>query len=320
MGYIIIMAILLVVCGIAFLVGRSFASEAVPTVDPSDYRGAERAKLVRDKNSVGKIMMATSIVVFVLLGAFITVVRSFHSVPAGHVGVVYQFNDIVDQTEAGLVTTLPWQSLRQANVQVQRAHFPELNSFSQETQDVFMDATVNYRVDPKDIQDLYTEVGPDYFEKLVPTRVNQLFKDETVKYTAVQIAPNREQIRRNVAERLRTELARFSIFIEDLLIDNIRFSPEFTKAIENKQIATQDAQTARNRVEQARQEAQQLIEKAQGEAAAYRLRQRNLTPLLVQQNAIDKLNPNVELIILPSGSNFLLPSELLARGTQGGQR
>lgn len=309
MGYIIIMLVLLVVCAIAFIIGRNLARTPVPEEDI--YRQRE----VKNLRLGGKIMMVSAIIVFVIIGGLATTVRSFHSVPAGHVGVVYQFSDIVDQTGAGLVSTWPWQTLRKANVQVQRAEFPELNSFSRETQDVFMDATVNYRVEEGDIQDLYRNIGPDYFNKLVPTRVNQIFKDETVKYAAVEIAPNREGIRKNVAERLRAELSRFSIFIEDLLIDNIRFSPEFTKAIENKQIATQDAQTAQNRVKQAEFEAKQLIEKAQGEARAYELRQRNLTPLLVQQNAIDKLNPNVEIIILPSGSNFLLPSELLGRGT-----
>ena len=43
-----------------------------------------------------------------------------------------------------------------------------------------------------------------------------------------------------------------------------------------------------------------------------------LTPLLVQQNAIDKLNPNVQVILLPSNSNFLLPSNLFGPGAGTG--
>ena len=147
----------------------------------------------------------------------------------------------------------------------------------------------------------------------MPNRVNQLFKDETVKYRAVQIAPNREQIRRSVRQRLATELAKYSIQVEDLLIDNIKFSPEFTKAIEAKQIATQDAQAAQNRVKEAQFKAQQVIKQAQGEAKANQLKRQTLTALLVQQNAIDKLNPNVQVLIVPSGSNFLLPSNLLQK-------
>jgi len=66
-------------------------------------------------------------------------------------------------------------------------------------------------------------------------------------------------------------------------------------------------------VREAKFKAQQVIEQAQGEAKAFLIKNRTLTPLVVQQNAIDKLNPNIEVVILPSGSNFLLPAGLLTR-------
>ncbi len=295
MGYVILCGIVLVIAAITLGVARQMRSSE----DPEAVRA-------------GQIAVLATLVIAPLFLVVFTVVESFHSVRAGYVGVIYQFGNIVGQTEAGLVTTWPWQNVQEANVQVQRAQFSDLDAFSAETQDVFIVTTINYRVDPVAIQDLYRTVGANYFEKLVPTRVNQLFKDETVKYRTVEIAPNREKIRRAVRVSLSTELARYSIEVEDLLIDDIKFSPEFTKAIEDKQIATQQAQAAQNRVREARFKAQQVIEQAQGEARAYRVKNRTLTPLVVQQNAIEKLNPNVEVLILPSGSNFLLPAGLLA--------
>lgn len=301
MGYVILCGIVLVIAAITLGVARQMRSSE----DPEAVRA-------------GQIAILATLVIAPLFLVVFTVVESFHSVRAGYVGVIYQFGNIVGQTEAGLVTTWPWQNVQEANVQVQRAQFSDLDAFSAETQDVFIVTTINYRVDPVAIQDLYRTVGPNYFEKLVPTRVNQLFKDETVKYRTVEIAPNREKIRRAVRVSLSTELARYSIQVEDLLIDDIKFSPEFTKAIEDKQIATQQAQAAQNRVREARFKAQQVIEQAQGEARAYRVKNRTLTPLVVQQNAIEKLNPNVEVLILPSGSNFLLPAGLLAGRSGGG--
>ena len=301
MGYVILCGIVLVIAAITLGVARQMRSSE----DPEAVRA-------------GQIAVLATLVVAPLFLVVFTVVESFHSVRAGYVGVIYQFGNIVGQTEAGLVTTWPWQNVQEANVQVQRAQFSDLDAFSAETQDVFIVTTINYRVDPVAIQDSYRTVGANYFEKLVPTRVNQLFKDETVKYRTVEIAPNREKIRRAVRVSLSTELARYSIEVEDLLIDDIKFSPEFTKAIEDKQIATQQAQAAQNRVREARFKAQQVIEQAQGEARAYRVKNRTLTPLVVQQNAIEKLNPNVEVLILPSGSNFLLPAGLLAGKSGGG--
>ena len=295
MGYLIVTGIVLVIAAIAVGIGRGMAKS----------QEAESA-------AAGRLLTVSALVIAVLFVGVFTIVRSFHSVPAGHVGVVYQFGDIVGQTGSGMVTTLPWRTLKKANVQIQRVTFEQLDNFSKETQDVFIKATLNYQVSPEAIQDLYRNVGPTYFDKLVPTRVNQFFKDETVKYLAVEVAPNRDVIRANVLKRLQAELAKFSIDIDDLLIDNIRFSPEFTKAIEDKQIATQEAQAARNRVAQAEYQAQQIIKAAEGEARAYELKRRSLTPLIVQQNAIDKLNPNVQVILIPSDSGFLLPPSIVS--------
>jgi regulator of protease activity HflC (stomatin/prohibitin superfamily) len=299
--YVLCSVILLVVCLSVFSVGRQMKKQAEVDGD-------------KERHDLGAALKWGSVLVFVVIFGLWSIQRSFHSVAAGHVGVVYQFGNIVGQTDAGLVTTLPWQKLVEANTQVQRASFDELDSFTSETQDVFIKATINYEVSPSDIQDLYRNVGPGYFDKLVPTRLNQIFKDETVKYTAIQIAPNRERIRKNVLKALKAELAPFSIQIDDLLVDNIKFSPEFTKAIEDKQIATQEAKAAQNRVRTANAEAKQAIALARGQAKAQRLQRQTLTPLLIQKYAIDKLNPNVQVVLLPAGSNFLLPSSLLGQG------
>jgi len=301
-GYFIGMALVLVACAAGYAAGGRR-----PTGEVSPY---------------GPWLRRGSVAVAVLFFLFFTAIRSFHTISAGHVGVVYQFGDIVGQTDSGFVTVAPWQSVKPANVQIQRYTFDKLDSFSQETQNVFISATINYQVNPRDIQRLYRSVGPDYVAKLVPNRVNQFFKDETVKFAATEIAPNRDVIRAHVLRRLKTELAPYSIQVDDLLIDDISFSPEFTSAIEDKQIATQEAKAAQNRVAKAEAEAQQrvaaaegdakaTIARAKGQAEANRLKRQTLTPLLVQQNAIDKLDPNVQVILLPSNSNLLLPGSIL---------
>ena len=105
------------------------------------------------------------------------------------------------------------------------------------------------QVSPKFIQDLYRDVGADYFDILVRPRVLQAFKDETVKYTSVLVAPNRETIRKTVRERLTNELKAHSIAVQDLLVDNISFTKKFQDSIEEKQSQTQLALAERAKVE-----------------------------------------------------------------------
>lgn len=308
MFFIVLVILLLLLSLIGFAVSSDakgkIKSHAAET--PKDRYGQddkEKMDNAKDQLWGGRAVVALVVIVIGLSALLF----SYNKVPAGHVGVVYNFGAIQSKTGAGAQFIPPWQSLKVANIQTQKYQF-DLNAFSSETQDVFITATLNYAVAPADILPLYRNVGPDYFNKLVPQRVNQAFKDETVKFKATEIAPNRETIRLDVLARLKKDLAQYSINVQDLNIDNISFSKAFTTAIEDKQIATQQAQAAQNRVATAKYRAQQIIEAAQGQAKANILKRQTLTPLLVEQNAIDKLNPRVTVIMVPSNGNFLLPN------------
>ena len=242
------------------------------------------------------------IVAYPLALILATACASVHTVNSGHVGVVYEFGAIVDQVGEELQLTAPWQSIREANVQVQRNVFERLECFSKETQNVYVRATLNYQPEAARVPQLYREVGANYFNTLVESRVNQHFKDETVKYPALEIAPNREEIRAAIRDRLSRELGPYGIRVLDVNIDNIAFSPEFEASIERKQIATQDALRAEQLVQQRRFEAQQREEEAKGTARAIELEGEALRryPEILQLRALDQLK-NVQWGILPQG-------------------
>ena len=256
-----------------------------------------------------------------------TVFFSFAQIDTGHVGVVRTFGRISGQVNPGVSLIAPWQSYDSVNVQVQKRTFDRLAAFSSETQSVKITTTVNYSVQPEDARDLIARVGTDWFDRLVPNNLNQAFKDEAVKFKAVAIAPNREPIRTAVLAALRTRLSPYSIRVNDLNIDNIEFSPQFEQAIEAKQEATQAALRAEAQVQQAKFEAQSVIAKAQGEAdanvkvaegqaEANRKLNASLSANVLQYIAIQKLNPKLQIAVLPAGTNSLIdPTKLLQGGT-----
>lgn len=73
-----------------------------------------------------------------------------------------------------------------------------------------------------------------------------------------------------VSQRIRAELSKradeFHIKLEDVSITHMTFGQEFTKAVEQKQIAQQDAERARFLVEKAEQERKAAVIRAEGEA------------------------------------------------------
>jgi regulator of protease activity HflC (stomatin/prohibitin superfamily) len=307
-GYIIISTIVLVVAAIAVANGV----------------GMRRAGK-RDEGAlwIGGAVLGVLVVV-AGWGAF----RSFHSVDAGHVLVVRQFGEIVGQRGDGFQTIAPWQTAEEVSTQVEsrpfqmddRAQIQTLDgavrtgpAISEETQPVYAVVTLNYRVSDQAVQRLFTEVGSNFFDKVVAPRVFQVFKNETVKFKSVEVAPSREQIRQEVQLELDRQLEDFSIDVVDFLINDLEFPEAFTEAIERKQVATQDALAARQKVEQSKAEAQQEIERARGQAQAQRLRANALTDRNLQFEALQifKANPP-QIVFLPSGaSNLLDPSTFL---------
>ena len=167
----------------------SFTATRTPTGSTSSA-SLSSAGPADDRRSSGVFLLAT-------------VFFSFAQVNTGHVGVVRTFGRISGQINPGISLIAPWQSYDSVNVQVQKQTFPDLTAFSAETQNVLITTTINYSVAPKDARDLIARVGTDWFDRLVPNNLNQAFKDEAVKFTAVNIAPNREPIRTAVLKALR---------------------------------------------------------------------------------------------------------------------
>lgn len=274
--------------------------------------------------------------VVVLAWFIITLFAVVHNVENGHVGLVKTFGAITGQRgdgTGGLVLTWPFQSITEANVQTQLILPPTscyggrfqncMEAFTSETQDVFINAAANIKVNPQNIQSLYRTVGPDYVNKLVLSRMAQIAKEESVKYSADKIAPSREELRKNITKRLTDELSARSIIVEDFFLPNVDFEDGFKKAIALKVQAEQDAQTEQNKVAietakalQAQQQgiakANALREEANGQADANRAINSSLTPLLVQFQALQKLGPDLKIAIIPAGQGVILdPTNLL---------
>jgi len=74
-----------------------------------------------------------------------------------------------------------------------------------------------------------------------------------------------------VRDNLERRASRFNLVLDDVSITHVTFSPAFSEAVEAKQIAQQTAQRAAYLVDQALQEKQSIIVKAQGEARSAEL-------------------------------------------------
>jgi regulator of protease activity HflC (stomatin/prohibitin superfamily) len=284
-----------VILGIAFWVGVAFA---VFGDSGTDERGG------------GIVAAIIAGVLFVVVSLFC----SMHLIGQRQVGIVYNFSGtITGKKDAGTVVTWPWQHVKTENIGIQHEEFDLGNgnsAVSEDQQPIYAKLFINFQVDPNHVVDLYKRVGPNWKNILLDARVLQDFKEITANFTAPQLIVNREALRQDTKKRLITELARYDITVVDVFVKNLSFTDDYQRAIEAKQVQKQLAARAEAKVEQVKAEAEQAVAQAKGEAQAIAIKGKALHdhPEILRLTAIEKLNPNVQVIYTPQGANLFLPA------------
>lgn len=197
-------------------------------------------------------------------------------------------------------------------------------------QQVYVDASVIYAIDPMKSIDLYRTWRFTYQDGFVRPQARGIIRDAASQYGVEEIVSSkRAEMQAIITERLSEVFADNNLVLRDFVLRNIRFSEEYAAAVEQKQIAEQQAEQARFVVESKKQEAEQARQIAQGqadaaviaasgaaearlieaqaEAEANRLLAESLTFELIQYQYVLKLAPGVQTIFIPSGNQFILP-------------
>ncbi|KAL2220751.1 prohibitin [Thermoascus aurantiacus ATCC 26904] len=137
---------------------------------------------------------------------------------------------------------------------------------SKDLQMVSLTLRVLHRPEVPKLPQIYQSYGIDYDERVLPSIGNEVLKAIVAQFDAAELITQREA----VSNRIRTDLMRrasqFHIALEDVSITHLTFGREFTRAVEQKQIAQQEAERARFIVERAEQERQANVIRAEGEA------------------------------------------------------
>lgn len=256
----------------------------------------------------------------VILGGLIVLVVlffvfCFRTVGAGQVGIVTRFGEVNRTASSGIVIKAPWpvERLVKMDIRVQKEQ-QESSAATSDLQDVKATLALNYALDNDVAIKVYKEIGLEYKDRIIVPAVQESFKAASATYTATELITERTAVKGKALEVIKERLSKHGVRVIDLNIVNFNFSPEFNASIEAKQIASQNAEKAKQDLLRIEVEAKQTITKAQADAEAQRLQQTTLTQQIidlkrldVQQNAIARWNGVMPTTNAGDGSILSIP-------------
>jgi len=225
-------------------------------------------------------------------------------------------------------------------------------------QEVLLDCSIIFRLDPKQAVRLHIDWQQRYIEDFVRPVVRGFVRTQVSQFTVTEVnSQRRKDLEAMLDQLLEDEFENKGLILDQFLLRDITFSDEYADAIEEKQVALEREEQKKHQAEQLRQlaqgradaleieakgqanaavtlaegEAKKLATIAEGEANAMltlaEARGKSLTieaegqakalellsvpldknPNLLIHEYIEKLTPNIRVMLLPNNAPLILP-------------
>jgi regulator of protease activity HflC (stomatin/prohibitin superfamily) len=199
-------------------------------------------------------------------------------------------------------------------------------------QEVNVDASVIFSIDPNKIIQMHIEWQDRYQDAVVRPLARGVIRDLASQYAIEEIVSSkRAEMVQKITDEMSTKLGENNLILIDFILRDIHFTEQYAAAVEAKQIAEQQALQAQFVVEQKKQEAEQARQTAQGQADAVVIQAKGAAeartiqagaeakalelinaaleghPDLLTYQYITKLAPNVQVMFLPNNAPFIFP-------------
>ena len=177
---------------------------------------------------------------------------------------------------------------------------------------------INYSVISDSVSSIFETFRrdlPEIEDGFLKTCMLEAFRSTAGEFTPDSLLMNRQLFENTVRERFVAQVKPKGFMLTQLT-SNLTPPPALVESITLKNRAVQNAQTEENKVKisiaqanqkiaVARGDSAQLVIRAQSEARAYELQQRNLTPELLRKMYLDKWNGKLPEVMTGTGSNLM---------------
>lgn len=261
-----------------------------------------------------------AIVLFFIAGG---VYGCFYTVESGERGVLLRFGDVQAIEEPGLHFKLPfiedvkYLSVRSRNVAL------DTDVYSADTQAAKVHLSINFQLNPADVRKIYVTYGGNYENSIILPQIQAQCKDAFGTFTAINIVRSRDEVAKKIFENLNGTLDKLGIMVTSVQIENLDFSDEYEKSVEERMKAEvevaklqQSLEQQKIRAEMTRTEAKGLADselmKAEAEAKATKLRgEAEASVIAAKAKAMENAGANYVRLIEAEKWNGALPQTMI---------
>lgn len=251
-----------------------------------------------------------------IIGISLFFVSCLTIISPGEVGLMWRpYSSGLSQKplESRVQTYMPWNSVYVYSIQWV-SHQEKVEVLTRDDLTITVSAAIIIRPIENEIYELEMEIGRSYYEKVVKPQFRTAIRNILSAYNMVSISketPNvSAQIKKSLAEKLKDK----HVEIDDVIIDDVEYSPSILKAIESKLTKQQEQEQMKFEINIAKRDAEiqqitadgrakAVLIEADAQAKAQKMISESLTPKYIQLKAME--NPNNKLIFVPNGKDGL---------------
>lgn len=258
-------------------------------------------------------MKTTVVALLCLLGS------ACSTIGPGHVGVMWTAADGTrpERYGEGLYRVAAWNEMYVYDIRTM-SHDELLNVIASNGLSIKLDASVRYRLIRQEIVALHTEIGREYYPKIVAPVVRSEARRVIGRYTPEEIySTKRDLIEREIRTGVKAKLRGKHIDLEAILIKNVELPEAIRIAIDRKLAAEQEVLRMRYVLEVSKAAAEEKRIEAQGIADYHKIIASSLSASVleyVRTRQITDLarSPNAKTVVIGGHGNN--PSMLLGAG------